>query len=71
MTSSPALCPLCGSMLAVYESEAGAYLGCDEPGCLWMSVPLHLDETSAADLEDVLGEVQDAPGGYESPGRPD
>lgn len=45
MTDSPALCPRCGSMLAVYEADAGAYVGCDE--CLWMSVPLHLDESAS------------------------
>lgn len=43
MTSSPALCPLCGEMLEVYEADAGIYLGCPELLCGWMSAHARFD----------------------------
>lgn len=61
MSDSPALCPRCGSMLRVYEPAAGLYLGCDEPWCGWMSVPIDL-APGERDLEDVLRDAQEDPG---------
>lgn len=60
MSESPALCPECGSMLSVYEPSAGLYLGCDEPGCLWMNQPANLSP-GEVDLEAVLRDAQSDP----------
>lgn len=49
-------------MLSVYEPPgAGLYLGCDEVGCGWMSVPIDLTP-GESDLEDVLRDAQEDPG---------
>lgn len=40
--ANPALCPRCGALLQVFQSDAGLYLGCDEPFCGWMSEPIDL-----------------------------
>lgn len=61
MTDSPALCPECGSLLRAFEAQARLYLGCDEPGCLWMNRPINLS-LGEVDLEVVLRDAQSDPG---------
>lgn len=60
MSESPALCPECGAVVSVYEPPAGLYLGCDEPGCGWMSEPANLSP-HAVDLEVVLRDARNDP----------
>lgn len=61
MTDSPASCPNCGAMLRIFEAEAGAYIGCDEPGCEWMSEPINL-APGESDLEVILRDSEIDPG---------
>lgn len=54
MSDSPlAICPRCEAMVEVYESQAGLYLGCPEPACLWMSEQINL-APGESDLETAL-----------------
>lgn len=56
MSDSPvALCPRCGELLSVFESEAGLYLGCTDE-CLWASEPIGA-VGDPIDLEPILREI--------------
>lgn len=58
MSDSPlAICPRCGAMVAVYEADAGLYLGCPEVGCSWMSDPIDL-EPGVGDIEAILRDIE-------------
>lgn len=49
------------SLVAVYEPPHGSlYLGCGEPGCLWMSQPINLSP-GEVDLEVVLRDAEHDP----------